>query len=196
MKSTPGTVIDVSIGIMMSFIRKAKTITYKTLNFDDLDNQSQDEDIFTGYVVIKEKGCISYIKELQNGIELTSIKLFPTKKPTILKASYGNYYEERYSNNSISAKAYIINGELEGEYRKYDPAGKCLWAKYCRTGKDVTTEIIDLLGLSCTPSDIHMYKFSPEEEFNLMMCYGSHFKFLYEYNIDSSTFDDIVLNCL
>ncbi|WPK18346.1 hypothetical protein [Salmonella phage SD-1_S14] len=29
-----------------------------------------------------------------------------------------------------------------------------------------------------------------------MMRYGSHFKFLYEYNIDSSTFDKIVHNCL
>lgn len=196
MQSTSRIFIDVSIGIMMAFIRKEKTVTYKTLNFDDCINQSQDEDIFTGYVVIKEKGCISYIKELQNGIEVTSVKLLPTQKPTISKAQYGNYFEERYSNNSISVKAHIIKGELEGEYRKYNPQGKCVWVKYFNSGYDVTSEIIEFLGLKCTPETIHDYKFNTEEEFNLMMRYGSHFKFLYEYNIDSSTFDDIVLNCL
>ncbi|EON7861475.1 hypothetical protein ACRYKS_26625 [Escherichia coli] len=196
MKSTPCTVIDVSIGIMMSFIKKSKSVTYKTLEFVDSDNQNQDQENFTGFVVIKEKGCISYIKELQCGFELTSIKLFPTKKPTILKARYGNYYEERYSNNLISAKAHIVNGELEGEYRKFNPQGKCVWVKYFNSGNDVTSEIIEFLGLTCTLETLHDYKFNTEEEFNLMMRYGSHFKFLYEYNIDSSTFDDIVLNCL
>lgn len=179
----------------MSFIRKNKSIVYKSLDFVDCEDQTEKEN-FTGFVVIKEKGCISYIKELQNDIEITSIKLLPTQKPTILKASYGNYYEERYSNNLISAKAHLVKGELEGEYRKYNPSGTCVWIKYYRAGTDVTTEIIEFLGLKCTPEDIHNYHFSTEEEFNLMMRYGSHFKFLYEYNVDSSTFDSIVQNCL
>lgn len=188
--------IEVSTGLMMAFIKKQKTFTYKTLDFIDCENQTQNEDNFTGFVVIKEKGCISYIKELQNGIEVTSVKLLPTQKPTISKAQYGNYFEERYSNNLISVKAHIIKGELEGEYRKFNPQGKCVWVKYFNSGNDVTSEIIEFLGLTCTPETLHDYKFNAEEEFNLMMRYGTHFKFLYEYNIDSGVFDRIVQNCL
>ncbi|WPK19667.1 hypothetical protein [Salmonella phage SD-1_S14] len=88
-------------------------------------------------------------------LDMWLLKKKATQKPTISKAQYGNYFEERYSNNSISVKAHIIKGELEGEYRKYNPQGKCVWVKYFNSGYDVTSEIIEFLGLKCTPETIH-----------------------------------------
>ena len=180
----------------MPLLKKStKSVTYKTLEFKDCIEKNQ-EDNFSGFVMIKEKGCISYIKEMQSGVELTSIKLLPTRTPIIHKAQYGNYIEERYSNSVISSKYHIVNGEIEGEYRKFNPEGRCVWVKYFSAGVNVSSEIIDFLGLDCTEDTLHQHIFNTEEEFNLMMRYGSHFKFLYEYNIDSSVFDNILANCL
>ena len=179
----------------MSSRKSSVSIVYKSSNFSDC-NEPQDFESFSGFQIIRERGKLSYIRELQDGIEITSIKFRPTQIPTILKAQYGNYFEERYNGNTISSKCHLINGDLEGEYRKYSPDGTCIGVKFFCSGVDVTQEIIDFLKLNCTVLTIHEYKFTEEEEFVLMVRYGSHFKFYYEYNIDSSTFDNIVLNCL
>lgn len=179
----------------MSSRKSSVSIVYKSSNFSDC-NEPQNYESFSGFQIIRERGKLSYIREVQDGLEITSIKFRPTQIPTILKAQYGNYYEERYNANTISAKCHLVNGEKEGECRKYSPDGICTGVKYYSSGVDVTTEIIDFLNLKCTEQNIHEYTFTEEEEFNLMMKYGSHFKFFYEYNVDSSTFDNIVLNCL
>lgn len=178
----------------MSFNHKKKymSITYKDTNYKEAQFSQQN---FTGFKIIKERDKISYINEYYNGEEVSSISFRPTQTPVIFSVRYGNYHEERYTNNKVSSKYYAIQDRVSGEYRKYDSYGNISEVKYFNNGINCTDEIKSFIGFNGTDEEFMNYEFSEDETFNVMMRYGSNFKFLHEFGIDSNHFDTIVQNC-
>lgn len=173
---------------------KTTEIIYKSKEFEVLEEF--DRDSFNGYKIIKEKGTINHIIEYMGGVELARITCRPTKTPVIFSVSYGHYGEERYNSNTVSRKFHVVNGKLEGETRQYTALGLPLAVKYYHQGVDVTHDIMEFIGFRGSRDEFNSYIFAEDEAFNIMMKYGSKFKFLYEYNLDSKLFDEILLNCL
>ncbi|EON7637371.1 hypothetical protein FOI42_RS03550 [Escherichia coli] len=173
---------------------KTTEIIYKSKEFEVLEEF--DRDSFDGYKIVKEKGTINHIVEYMGGVELAKITCRPTKNPVIFSVRYGHYGEERYNSNTVSRKFHVVDGKLEGESRQYSVLGLPLSVKYFHQGHDVTIEIMDFIGFNGTVDDFNFYVLAEDEAFNIMMKYGSRFKFLYEYNLDSKLFDNILQNCL
>lgn len=167
------------------------SITYKNTEY----KETQYSESFTGFKITKERNKISYINEFYNGLEVSKISFRPTQTPVIFSVQYGNYKEERYANNEILAKYYTVKDKVSGEYRKYDAYGNVKDVQYFNNGVNCTEEIKSFIGFTGTDEEFKYYKFSEDEVFNLMMLYGSNFKFLHEFGIDSNHFDTIVKNC-
>lgn len=168
------------------------SITYKNTEYKEVQYNPQK---FTGYKIIKERNKISYINEYYNGEEVSKISFRPTQTPVIFSVRYGNYHEERYANNEVCTRYYSINDKVSGEYKKYDAFGKITTVQYYNNGVNCTEEIKNFIGFNGTDEEFNNYTFSEDEEFNIMIKYGSNFKFLKEFGIDSSHFDNIVQNC-
>lgn len=154
---------------------------------------SEKEINFTGYEIKFYKKTVNSITEYSNGIFIGKINFRPTKNPIIYSVQYPPYEEYRYNNNQISKKQHYKNDMLNGECRTYHSNGKLYNINYYNNGKDITNEIIDLLKIK---DNITNYILSKEEKFNIMVNYGSNFKFFEEYNIDSNYFDNIMKICL
>lgn len=170
------------------------TITYKNIEYKD--ENPIDLDAFNGYKIVKERNTLSVIKTYSGGEEIGCISFRPTVTPVIFSVQYGNYREERYSSNKVAAKYMVHDEALYGQYMKYNTQGELQETRYYSNNVDVTTEIMEFINYKGTREDFNTYKFLEDEEFNLMMRYGSHFKFIHENGTDSSTFDSIVKNCL
>lgn len=163
--------------------------------YKSIDGQIYNEipNNFNGYEIKSENSTTSTIREFKNSEHIGSIVIRPTKIPVIFSVKYQNYREERYNNGVTSCKYYTINNNLNGEYRKYNTSSELTNIKFYYQGNEVTDDIISLLKIK---NDLVGYEFSDEEKFNIMVSYGSNFKFFDEYNVCSTTFDKIMKFCL
>lgn len=168
--------------------KKGIDIKYYNTDFDLVLNP---DTTFSGYVVRTEKNTLSNIKEYENGKEIGIISFRPTQTPTINVVRYKSYYEERYANGNLSLQFNATRDSLFGEYIKYDQNGDILMRYYYNNNVNCTEEIMDFIGFNGTIEEFKYYTFKEDEEFNILMRYGSHFKLLKEQEKKPQYFDGL-----
>lgn len=167
-------------------------------NFQVLDgsfctnsNTSQNE--FTGYNIKYVYNKPQVITEINKNQILSTISLRPTNSIIIDHINYNGYFEQRYNNNKVLSKVHTLNGLYHGEYLKYSLDGSIIDRKFYFNGDDITYEINKYIS-----SDIHEIVSTNSEEisetkmFNIMLRYGTYFKFIHESTRDSNEFDIIL----
>lgn len=166
--------------------KKGIVIQYYNNDFQLIYNPSTE---FSGYVVRTEKNTLSNIKIFDSGNEIGIISFRPTKSPSINVIRYKNLFEERYVNGNISLQYTFYKDTLCGEYIKYDTDGKILLREFYSGNGVCTNEIIDFIQFRGTEEEFKYYEFKEDEEFNILLRYGSHFKLLKEMEKESQYFN-------
>lgn len=174
---------------------KNMTITYRDMEYNEVHSPSEP---FNGFSVVRDTGKISHITIIQDSTEIGKISFRPTNEPLIFSVKFiDGYTEQRYNNGNVSS-IYLIteDGEISGEFIRYDIAGKLITRAFYDKSREVTDEVKSLVSFRGSDEDFMTYEFSTDEEFNITMRYGGIFKFRHEFTKDSSKFDEIVRNCI
>ncbi|AFA44719.1 hypothetical protein RaK2_00446 [Klebsiella phage vB_KleM_RaK2] len=173
--------------------KKGIDIKYLNKEFQIVHNPDSS---FCGYRIRTEQNTLSNISEYENGTEIGIINFRPTQTPTILGARYKQYFEERYANGNISLHYTFYKSVLIGEYKKYDSDGNLTLREFYDGNGDCTKEIKEFIGFNGTDEEFMHYEFKEDEEFNILMRYGSHFKLIKEIKFKTEYFNYVYENCL
>lgn len=174
--------------------KQKKNIVVQYLN-NDFQIEQNPSPSFSGYAVRTERSTLSNIKIFENGDEVGLISFRPTKQPSINVIRYKNYFEERYINGLISLQYTYYKDVLCGEYKKFDTDGTLRMREFYSGQGVCNQEIMDFIQFKGTEEDFMHYEFKEDEEFNILMKYGSRFKLIKELGNISQYFDKVFEKC-
>lgn len=163
-----------------------------------------DLDTFYGLEVKYCYNRISTIIERTPDVVLTKISFRPTVVPVIQTITCNDgYVQERYNNNVISREYRLDNsGDLQGEAFVYHTNGQKATRIFSHNGIDVNPKVQELIGYEPLSyrgvyhDDWVTYNIPEDAMFNLMVRYGTEFKFYDEYKRENNTYSEMIDYCI
>lgn len=158
---------------------------------------SIERDTFVGFEIKKYNGRVSTIVELDGEGVSTVINFRGTSTPIIDTITCSNgYTQERYSNNTIRTEYRVNHKQVKhGEFLFYSPDGFMCNRNFF-SPKNVTSDVIQMIGYKGNTVDFFAYQFGSDEMFNLSARYGLDFQFYEEYKHSNARFNEIAEFCI